>query len=272
MTYVYDGTWDGLMCLVYRTAKDKAAPDAILRPSDAELGFLFDTATIEINSEIAQATAHALKKRASGRMLSDAWFALLSCDIHGGRNVDMPLWRVLANVWERGKKAEFDFADESVLAVRKAAQRTGSEYNKYLGIVRFRNLGGIFYAELEPDCDVLALLADHFSARLSDQGWILHDLRRKKAALYDMKTWIIADMPQPAPGSIEKDDIYQELWREFYRGTTTTQRLNYKTQRGHMPKKYWKHLTETPGEFSGKGLGTQSAMSQPKNKHSLKIV
>jgi probable DNA metabolism protein len=241
------------MCLVYRTAADKTAPDAILRPNDAEPGSLFDTITIENNSEIALGTANALKKRASGRMLSDAWFALLSCDLSGGQNVDMALWQMLANVWERGRRAEFDLADESAHVVHNAARRTGREYHRYLGLVRFRDLGGLFYAEVEPDCDVIALLADHFSARLPDQGWILHDLRRKKAVLYDTKTWIVADMPPQISGSIEKVgkyDVYQDLWREFYRSTTTIQRLNYKTQRGHMPKKYWKHLTEKPGELT----------------------
>ena len=257
MTYVYDGTWDGLMCLVYRTAEDKAAPEAILRPGDAGLGFLFEAVTIESDPKLAWATANALKKRVSGRTLSDAWFALLSCDLGGDRNVDMALVRMLASVWERGKSAEFDLADESVHVVRKAARRTGCEYHRYLGVVRFKDLGGVFYAELEPDCDVLTLLADHFSSRLSDQGWILHDLRRKKAALYDMKTWVVTDMPQidGVTQKAGKYDAYQDLWRGFYRNTTTTQRLNYKTQRGHMPKKYWKHLTETPGEFHGKGLG-----------------
>ena len=253
MTYVYDGTWDGLMCLVYRTAKDKAAPEAILRPDSAESGLLFDAVTIENDPGIATGTANALKQRVSGRTLSDVWFALLSCDLAGSRGVDMALWQMLANVWERGKKMEIDLADESACVVRKAARRTGSEYCKYMGMARFREAGGIFYAELEPDCDVLALLAAHFSARLSDRGWILHDLRRKKAALYDTKAWVVADMPPPPPGSMEKGDVYQDLWREFYRSTTTVQRLNYKTQRGHMPKKYWKHLTETPGEFHGKG-------------------
>ena len=253
MTYVYDGTWDGLMCLIYRTAKDKTAPDAILRPSEAELGLLFEAAMIENDPDIAQATANVLKKRTSPLTLSYVWFALLSCDLSGGRNVDMAIWRMLANVWKRGRRTTMDLTDESVHVVRKAALHTGYEYNKYLGVVRFRDLGGIFYSEIEPDCDVLTLLAEHFSARLSDQGWILHDLRRKKAALYDMKSWIVTDMPQIC-GATEKYDVYQDLWRRFYRSTTTTQRLNYKTQRGHMPKKYWKHLTETPGVFHGKGI------------------
>jgi probable DNA metabolism protein len=241
------------MCLVYRTAEDKTTPEAILRPSDGSLGFLFDTITIENDSRIAQATAEAIQKRVSGRMLSNAWFALLSCDLSGDRNVDMALWRMLANVWKHGKKAENDlYGDGPAFVVRKAALRTGCEYNKFLGLVRFRGIGDLFYAEFEPDCDVLALLAEHFSARLSDQGWILHDLRRKRAVLYNMKSWIVTDMPPTIAGAtkkIEKYDAYQDLWREFYSSTTTAQRLNYKTQRGHMPKKYWKHLTETPGKF-----------------------
>ncbi|MDR1730765.1 MAG: hypothetical protein LBR61_01590 [Synergistaceae bacterium] len=30
--------------------------------------------------------------------------------------------------------------------------------------------------------------------------------------------------------------------------------MNYKCQRNHMPRKYWKHLTENPGELNGKPL------------------
>jgi probable DNA metabolism protein len=254
--YVYDGTWDGLMCLVYRTSLDKAVPEGILRPANAE-GLLFDATAVENDARIAEATAGALKKRLSGRMISDVWFALLSCDLTGSRSVDMALWHTLAKAWRLGRRAEADLSDESVHAVRKAALRTGGEYNKYLGLVRFRDIGGVFYAPVEPDCDVLPLLADHFSARLSDQGWILHDLRRKKAALYDKSAWVVTDMARfpniDSASDLGDGDVYQDLWREFYRATTTAQRLNYKTQRGHMPKKYWKHLTETPGEFHGKG-------------------
>jgi probable DNA metabolism protein len=253
MIYVYDGTWDGLMCLVYRTARDKSEPEGILRFCDEGIGqeTLFGTTRIENDAEVAQATAAILKKRISRQMLSDVWFALLSYDTE--RQVDMALWHTLARVWSLGKKAEADLADEYSHVVRKAALRTGREYNKYLGVVRFKDVGGIFYAELEPDCDVLALLADHFGARLPDRGWVLHDLRRKKAVVYDTKKWIVTDMDLPqTPSATREEREIQELWREFYRSATTDQRLNYKVQRGNMPKKYWKHLVETPGAVSGR--------------------
>ncbi|MDR1623092.1 MAG: TIGR03915 family putative DNA repair protein [Synergistaceae bacterium] len=262
MIYVYDGTWDGLMCLVHRTARDQSVPEGIVRrygegdTRQARQEILFKTTIIENDAKVAEATAAVLKKRVSRQLLSDAWFALLSCDRgddrHFSSSVDMALWHTLERVWTLGKRAEADLSDEYAHVVRKAALRTGGEYNKYLGVVRFKDVGGIFYAELEPDCDVLALLADHFGARLPDRGWVLHDLRRKKAAVYDTKKWIVTDMDLPrAPSDTKEEREIQELWREFYRSTTTGQRLNYKTQRGHMPKKYWKHLVETPGSLSG---------------------
>jgi probable DNA metabolism protein len=83
---------------------------------------------------------------------------------------------------------------------------------------------------------------------------VLHDLRRGKAAVFDTRSWFVTDMDLPrTPAATEEESAYQELWREFYRSTTTRGRLNYKVQRGNMPKKYWKHLVENPGELHGKG-------------------
>ena len=232
------------MCLIYRTAEDGSAPEEILRTDGAE-GYLFETTRIKNDFKVAEATAAILKKRVSGWMLSRVWFALLSCE-----RVDMALWHVLADVWARGRHAEADLAGEYIRAVHGAALRTSREYNRYLGLVRFSDVGGVFYARLEPDCDVLTLLADHFSARLPGQGWVLHDPRRGKAAVYDGKGWFVTNMNLPqAPTPTEEEQKYRELWRGFYRATTTRQRLNHTVQRGHMPKKYWKHLVENPGEF-----------------------
>lgn len=253
MIYIYDGTWDGLMCLVYRTALDESVPEEILRDDDSvDQGLLFETARIDTNENVAEATAMLLRERSSGVMWSDLWFALLS----GDRGVDMALWRTLERAWREGKRAGMDLADPFMDRVRRAALHTGGEYNKYLGVIRFKDVGGIFYARMEPDCDVLPLLAGHFAKRLSDQGWVLHDIRRGRAAIFDGNGWHIEDMRlDRIPQITSEEAAYQKLWREFYRSTTTHQRLNYKVQRTHMPKKYWKHLVETPGEPYGKAQG-----------------
>ncbi|MDR1730956.1 MAG: TIGR03915 family putative DNA repair protein [Synergistaceae bacterium] len=251
MTYIYDGTWDGLMCLVYRTAEDGLVPEGIFREKTMEQRVLFETTRIENDSALAEATAALLKKRVSGPMWADIWFALLSDD----SGIDMALWHVLERSWAMGRRAASDLADPCIDAVRRAARRTGGEYDKYLGLTRFRDTGGILYAEVEPDCDLLPLLGRHFAKRLSDRGWVIHDLRRGRAAIYDGSGWYVADMElSRTPRNGPDEEVFQELWRGFYRATTTRERLNYKCQRNHMPRKYWKHLTENPGELNGKPL------------------
>lgn len=239
MIYVFDGSWDGLMCLVRRLAEDGGFPEDILRRDD---GVLFETARVASDPRLASATEAALRKRVSGRMLSEAWFASLS-DVKG---IDTAIVRSLAKIW--AGRSEEDLADEDMHAVHRAARRTGAEYDKHLGLVRFRDVGGLFYAELEPDCDLLALLAAHFSARLADQAWILRDLRREKAAVYDTRSWFVTDRLPRVPPETKEELAWQELWRGFYRSVAARERLNPTVQRGHMPKKYWKHLTEKPGE------------------------
>ncbi|MDR1874393.1 MAG: TIGR03915 family putative DNA repair protein [Synergistaceae bacterium] len=243
MIYIYDGTWDGLMCLIYKTAEDGAVPEEILRHEGTQ-GLLFEAVRVDNDPRVAEATAALLRQRVSGPMWADVWFALLSDD-----GADLAIWHTLERAWNRGRQAELDLVDPCIDAVRRAARHTGGEYNKYLGVTRFKDVGGGLYAQVEPDCDILPLLGRHFASRLSDRSWMIHDLRRGRAAVYDGKDWRLADVElSRVPQATPEEKQYQELWREFYRATTTRQRLNYRVQRTHMPKKYWKHLVESPGE------------------------
>jgi len=256
VTYIYDGTWDGLMCLIYKTAEDGTVPEEILRGDVERQGLLFEAVRVENDPNIAGATASLLRKRVSGPMWGDIWFAMLS----GDAGADLALWHLLERVWRRGRRAELDLADPCIDVVRRAARHTGGEYEKHIGVVRFRDVGGIMYARMEPDCDILPLLAGHFSRRLTDRGWVLHDLRRARAAVCDGTEWYVTDMdPSQAPRVSSGEKMYQDLWRGFYRATTTRERLNYKAQRTHMPRKYWKHLVENPGELHGRSLEPGSA-------------
>ncbi|GHS93313.1 hypothetical protein AGMMS50276_03410 [Synergistales bacterium] len=245
MIYIYDGSWDGLMCVVSRVANDRKFPDDVMRiAKDAPI--LLECERIENDSAIASAAEKTLRRRVPSDFLYDVWLALLS-DASG---VDGAILRALSMVWKKGKHGMADLANPYMKLLQNAVRRTGAEHNKFLGVTRFCDVGGIFYAPIEPDCDILPLLAGHFAARLSDQGWVIHDLRRKKAAVFDTKSWIVTDMNLPAPPlSTEEDEDIQALWREFYKSTTTRERLNPKVQRGNMPKKYWKHITENPQDF-----------------------
>ena len=66
--YVYDGTWNGMMTLVHRTARDGALPDDILRFSpNGSSGVLLDSTEVRSDPSLAEATAAVLEERLGRR-------------------------------------------------------------------------------------------------------------------------------------------------------------------------------------------------------------
>lgn len=77
------------------------------------------------------------------------------------------------------------------MAVLKAAQtvkKVGREKHRMEAFVRFRlTRGGIYFAAIEPDFNVLPLINSHFKSRYADQKWIIYDLKRNFGIAYDLR-------------------------------------------------------------------------------------
>ena len=68
MIYVYDGTWNGMMTLVHRTARDGILPDDILRSSpNGASGVLLESTEVRSDPSLAEATAAVLENRLGRR-------------------------------------------------------------------------------------------------------------------------------------------------------------------------------------------------------------
>lgn len=115
-----------------------------------------------------------------------------------------------------------------------------------LGLIRFKLLEeNLYYAQMEPDYNILELIAPHFADRMSDQNWIIHDVSRGIGAIYNQNEWVIIDAKNielPALG--EKELYFQNLWRQYFKNIAITNRFNPKLQRKIMPARYWKYLVE----------------------------
>jgi probable DNA metabolism protein len=125
-------------------------------------------------------------------------------------------------------------------------RRLEFEVHRLLGFVRFRQVeGGIFYSAISPDNNVLELIAPHFAERLADQMWIIHDVKRELAALYNMKNWMISEFSVcDVPRDTREERQYAGLWKEFFNTLAIQSRHNPRLQRQFMPRRYWDHLTE----------------------------
>jgi probable DNA metabolism protein len=119
--------------------------------------------------------------------------------------------------------------------------------------VRFQKLkDDTFYAGIEPDFNVLPLLIRHFKNRYADQKWIIYDLRRKYGLYYDLHdtqyiSLDFANVSNPTDliaAFTEDEGIYQHLWKNYFTSVNIPSRKNTKLHVRHIPKRYWKHLTE----------------------------
>ena len=238
--WTFDGTFNGFLCLLLESSRRKERPEGILGGGKNQ-PFLFETVPTETDEGLAASVRTALAARLSRRVLTEGYYAFLSA--MPGR--EMAVYRYFALAWTAGPGAAGLLADERVRTVHEAGRAVSRERHRFLGLLRFSELGGVLYAPFEPEGDILPLVAGHFARRLGGERWIIHDTGRSKAAVYENGTWRIAGFSTggPLPLSGREREI-RDLWKRYFSSTAVQTRKNPGLQRQFMPKKYWKHLPE----------------------------
>ena len=96
-------------------------------------------------------------------------------------------------------------------------------------------------------------MINHFSDRFSDQKWVIYDTKRRYGYFYDLHTAseiTLEDDNHLLNGKLdeslmaEDEKLFQELWKGYFKAMTIKERINLRLQRQHMPKRFWKYLTE----------------------------
>jgi len=131
-------------------------------------------------------------------------------------------------------------------AKEQISLKVAGERHRLMGLLRFQLLQkNIYYAAIEPDHNIVELLAPHFAARMSDQNWVIHDVRRDLAAIYNQEEWIATRFTlQQRLELAQEEDYYRELWKQYHQAISIKSRTNPRLQRQCMPQRYWKHLVE----------------------------
>ena len=136
-------------------------------------------------------------------------------------------------------------AEACVLAATELMERIRREIDRLHGFVRFmESASGALYAPVTPDHDIIDLLAAYFQKRFSAYPFVIHDLKRKKAAVYDGTALFAAPLHEADILLSADEEGWQALWRQYYKSVNIPSRERLKQMRGYMPVRYWKHLTE----------------------------
>ncbi len=244
---VYDGTFEGFFSAVFEVYERKLKLAQIFR-DNAQIPSLFaEKIEVGTNNEKTLRVIRKIEKLAGKEGIELLWKCFLS-EIEG---IENNILNAIKYLLQAGKDVFADYGDPDVLVLRQTEKKIRRERHRMTAFVRFQ-LGKdeLFYALIEPDFDVLPLLISHFQGRYSDQRWLIYDLKRKYGIYYDLNEvrFVATEANPPASSALlelqEEEILYQLLWQDYFKSTNIKARKNMKLHLQHVPKRYWKYLTE----------------------------
>jgi probable DNA metabolism protein len=258
LTYIYDGSLEGLLT-VLALAVDQPADmiQAITPCRDFQPDLFTEAQEVATDQALAVEFFTRLQAEFSQSIIGDLVNCLLS-EISGIEVVILDFIRLLL---VHGEVIIQNFANNSVFKVHRTSTQISHEIERLHGFVRFRQLtNGVYYAAIEPDHNVVRLLAPHFTTRFADQQWLIHDLKRHTGICYDGVVCrflpevttdlnVIAasrpfDANRSSYGFTASEFEYQTIWNQYFKVIAISERTNLQAQKQRMPKRYWKHLVE----------------------------
>lgn len=243
VTYLYDGTFDGLLTCVYEYYYSNKKAEEIVYEGDFFPDLIHEALKIETSEEKSKKVLNAVKSKIGIEALENIFTLFLSEE----EGFELLFLNYIKLGFKFGSEIHHHMHNDVVLRVDKVIRKVNYEAHRMTGFVRFKAIGQeIYFAAIEPDHNILTLIAPHFSERFSNQCWIIQDLRRQIALMYNGTEWVITPMSTEASEKLQKaaDGIYEDLWRTYYATIAIKERENPKLRKRLMPARYWKHMTE----------------------------
>ncbi|OAB75961.1 TIGR03915 family putative DNA repair protein [Cochleicola gelatinilyticus] len=246
----YDGSFDGFLSGVYEIYDRKLMGVPLQKQAITSETFFDTIETINTNSRKAARVWKGIKKNCSTQGRQNIYKVFLS----ESPLTESLLLHYLHRAFTEKGKIDSDFSDPKVLEVSKIAKKVDREKHRMDAFVRFKQTkDGIYFAIVAPDFNTLPLNASHFKKRYADQKWIIYDTKRDYGLFYNLNTveTITIDLPPSILNATTSNAIFtseeiqfQELWKNYFKSTNIVSRKNMKLHIQHVPKRYWKYLSE----------------------------
>lgn len=246
---LYDNTFEGFLTCVFEVYERKLK-NARIEPRVTSQPQLLEQATyIAANDEKAQRVWKGVQKFVGEEHADVFWKAWLSEQ----KEREVIILGVLNYLFSSRQNILSDYGNSKVQQLQRYVKQVAREKHRMEAFVRFQlTTDGLYYALIEPDYDVLPLIISHFESRYADQLWLIYDLKRDVGIYYDLEktTWVnlVSEAIEPNISQTiqlhEKENLYQALWQKYFQSTNIASRKNTKLHIRHVPKRYWKYLTE----------------------------
>ncbi|WP_017212598.1 TIGR03915 family putative DNA repair protein [Clostridium beijerinckii] len=243
--YLYDDTFEGLLTSIYDAFySNDSPPTSIYGKSQTNTPLLLGD-IVEISTDINKfkKVKNAIINKINFLSLKKIYFAFLS----NYEDKGIIIFNYLKIAFKLGPDVH-DFLNIDVIRlVDNITKKVLNECHRFEGFIRFNQIEEkLLYSSIEPDNDILELIGDHFKNRFPREYFIIHDISRQKALIYNTNFYEIIDMDMETYEKLKfHNDEYTDLWKTYFKATTIQERKNLKLQCRMMPKRYWKHILET---------------------------
>lgn len=250
IVFHYDKTFEGLLTAVFDAYFRREFPERLLCAGEPEPLFTKVSHTVTTDRGKSLRVWSSLEKRLPRYVCNMILYVWLSEEPAS----DELLLRYIRKTFDAKGDISTNFADPDVLAVKQLASKVSFEGEHVRQFVRFQKGGdGTYFAPVAPKYNALPLAVNYLTDRFADQSWLVYDTQRRYGYYYDGKKAVevtLDDDRHLLDGRLddsllaEDEKLLQEMWRSYFKALTIKERVNPKLQRQHMPRRFWKYLTE----------------------------
>ncbi|MFK7749632.1 MAG: TIGR03915 family putative DNA repair protein [Kordia sp.] len=247
---VYDGSFEGFLSAVFKVYEEKLIQVDIQKVGTVQSSFFGENEEVITNKAQADRVWNGLKKKMTSFGRNQVYYTFLS-ELNSVENL---LLNYIKQVFASQQNIEKDFSNPTVLKLSKITKSVGREKHRMEAFVRFKlTKDDLYFSNIEPDFNVLPLIAKHFKSRYADQKWVIYDIKRNFGLYYNLTQveTIIMDFPKHFDFTKTSKDFFakeefdfQELWQNYFKSTNIESRKNRVLHVQHVPKRYWKYLSE----------------------------
>ena len=238
--FVYDGSFEGLMCCIFRCYNEKTMPSDIL-PDNAEQLVFGNYIEIITEPEKAARVENGIREKIGKDIFTFLRKSFLSCE----PDKDMLILRFVILGFRYGRNVKNMLTDDTVNRLMKAERFAAEEAHLFMGFVRFSQHSGVLVSVIEPKNSVIPLIAEHFCDRFRSERFIIFDRNHHLALFHEPGRAEIIEIDNIELDSPDDSEIlYSGLWKTFFETIGIKERYNPTCQRNLLPLRYRGVMTE----------------------------
>ena len=240
LAYLYDGSFEGVLCCFFESYVQKELPSIIFDYGQAQ-ETLFPVKEIVTDPACAKKVELSITRRIS----QEAMELVRMCYYSNMEGREVAILNFLRLGYKAGRSITNMLSNDVVRTVTNSARFVSRESAYFMEFLRFSEYNDVLVAIIEPKNFVLPMIFEHFCDRFPDEQFMIFDKSNKYAFVYRngaKNLFPLEQLELPEAGSGEEE--IRALWKQFYNTISIEGRYNPKLRMNNMPKRYWTHMTE----------------------------